>query len=73
MCEVMTTTEVKCWLAERGFKKKEDLGRLVPSVGQPWIKTTAMFEAARDGKLDVCKYIVSEGFDEAGAFVCLPG
>mmetsp|Transcript_86442 Transcript_86442/g.167488 ORF Transcript_86442/g.167488 Transcript_86442/m.167488 type:complete len:371 (+) Transcript_86442:75-1187(+) len=57
----MTPTECKAWLAERGFRAIQDLSRHVPCQGQPWITTTAMYEAARLGELSVCQYVVDNG------------
>jgi hypothetical protein len=63
----MTSTEAKDWLTQRGFKSKKDLKMLLPSIAQPWIKTTAMFEAAKEGNLAVCKFIVRNGAGNTGA------
>ena len=62
----MTIDEIKAWLSSRGFLGDDDLKRLLPSVSQPWITTSAMFEAASAGKLEVCRYIAENGAPETG-------
>ena len=49
------------WLREHGFNPKGDLCKLTNSKSYRGSKTTAMYEAAFAGELNVCKYLWDHG------------
>lgn len=70
MSQIQTVRDAKAWLADKGFHNPEDLSRHVPCRGQPWITTTAMYEAARLGELSICRFVAKNGAAHTSKIRC---
>ena len=52
------------WLRERGFDPEGDLTKAIPSKRDKYEISTAMYAAAREGELGVCRFIWERGVRE---------